>query len=338
MERSIRRALLMGILLLLSTASCGSPSPQPQPALDAASQVSTVGTIAVPTETIPAPSPTPSQTPETAITTVQVSPTKVKETSRVSSVDGMPQVYVPAGEFTMGSDSPDARRTTDGGVASPEVPVHTVFLEAYWIDRHEVTNGQYERCVQAGGCEHHFAPISATRLVYYGLAEFDDYPVIYVNWYEAQAYCAWAGRRLPTEAEWEKAARGTDGRKFPWGDEPVDGTRANYCDAGCPRTYANKMQDDGYPDTAPVESFPAGVSPYGVFDLAGNVWEWTGSLLAAYPYDPDDGRENTDAEGQRVWRGGPWSNGWWWMRTTLRYHSVPWYRHDNLGFRCAASN
>jgi formylglycine-generating enzyme required for sulfatase activity len=259
-------------------------------------------------------------------------------TIKKSAVDGMEQAYIPAGEFLMGSENADAKKTYEGGVAYPEIPVQSVYLDGYWIDRHEVTNAQYARCVAAGECDPHFAPISATRLKYYGQPEFDTFPVIYVNWYEAAAYCEWAGRRLPTEAEWEKAARGTDGREFPWGNEPVDATRANFCDVGCPRTYANKMQDDGYPDTAPVGSFPAGASPYGVLDMAGNVWEWTGTLLAPYPYDAADGRESPEGDGQRVWRGGPWSNGWWWMRATLRYHSVPWYRHDNLGFRCAASD
>jgi serine/threonine-protein kinase len=249
----------------------------------------------------------------------------------------MEQVYVPAGEFLMGSEAEDARKTTEGGVAYPEIPEHMVYLDGFWIDKHEVTNGQYALCVQAGACEPPYVPSSATRSHYYDDPEYADYPVIWVSWYQARAYCEWAGRRLPTEAEWEKAARGTDGRKFPWGDEPVSDELVNYCDKDCPRSYAREEHDDGYPETAPVGSFPAGASPYGAVDMAGNVWEWTSTLLRDYPYDPNDGREDPTVDEHRVWRGGPWSNGYWWMRSTLRYHSVMWYRFYNLGFRCVSS-
>jgi len=249
----------------------------------------------------------------------------------------MEQVYVPAGEFIMGSDDKEAKRTIEGGRAYPEIPVNIVYLDGYWIDKYEVTNRQYALCVDAGVCEPPFATYSFTRPTYYGDPEYDNYPVIWVDWFRARTYCEWAGRRLPTEAEWEKAARGTDGRKYPWGNDPLTGERANFCDIDCPRTFANPIFDDGFPETAPVGSFPAGASPYGAMDMSGNVWEWTASLIRDYPYDATDGREDMESGGERVWRGGPWSNGVWWMRSAVRYRSVPTYMHYSLGFRCASS-
>jgi formylglycine-generating enzyme required for sulfatase activity len=256
--------------------------------------------------------------------------------TRISEVDQMVQVYVPPGEFIMGWDGIDAQ-IAENGRAYPEIPVNTVNLDGYWIDKYEVSNGQYALCVNAGVCQPPYLNSSETRAKYFDDPEYSNYPVIWVKWYMARAYCEWAGRRLPTEAEWEKAARGTDGRKYPWGNDPLSGERANFCDINCPRTIANPIYDDGYPDTSPVGSYPAGASPYGAMDMSGNVWEWTGTLIRPYPYDASDGREDLEANGERVWRGGPWSNGYWWMRSSVRYRSIPDYWYVNLGFRCASS-
>ena len=258
-------------------------------------------------------------------------------TTRTIEIDKMVQVYVPAGEFIMGSDDAEAKRTIEGGRAYPEIPVNVVYLDGYWIDKYEVSNGQYARCVDDGICKPPYLSTSETRLHYYDDPVYSNYPVIWVNWYMAKAYCEWAGRRLPTEAEWEKAARGSEGNKYPWGNEPLSGERANFCDINCLRTIANPNYNDGYADTAPVGSYPAGASPYGAMDMSGNVWEWLGTLIMPYPYDPNDGRENLDVNGERSWRGGPWSNGFWWMRSSVRYRSIPSYWQVNLGFRCASS-
>ena len=258
--------------------------------------------------------------------------------TRSTNVDRMDQVYVPAGEFLMGSTDLEAKIDIGGGRAYPEIPQHTVTLEGYWIDKYEVTNAQYALCVDAGVCEPPFVSNSNSYAKYYDNPKFSNYPVIWVSWFQAKGYCDWAGRRLPTEAEWEKASRGTGGQKYPWGNEPVSGERGNFCDKNCPRKIANANYDDGYLELAPVGSFPAGVSPYGAMDMSGNVSEWVSSLIQPYPYDATDGRENLEAHGERAWRSSPWSNGFWWMRSSVRYHSVPGYQRDVLGFRCASTD
>jgi formylglycine-generating enzyme required for sulfatase activity len=329
-----------GILL----SGCNSSTPvSTLPPTENISQVMTVPAEATDTP-IPEPTHTPKPTdlPATPTVTPSAIPTlaetePITGSTRTSEVDQMVQVYVPAGEFIMGSDDPEAKRTIAGGRAYPEIPVNTVYLDGFWIDKYEVTNGQYALCVDAGVCKPPFNPASDTRPKYWDNPEFSNYPVIWINWYMAKGYCEWTGRRLPTEAEWEKAARGTDGSRYPWGNEPLSGERANFCDINCNRTIANGKYNDGYTDTAPVGSYPAGASPYGALDMAGNVWEWTGTLIMPYPYDPNDGRENLDALGERAWRGGPYSNGVWWMRSSVRYRSVQVYWWMNLGFRCAAS-
>jgi len=185
--------------------------------------------------------------------------------------DGMVMVYVPEGEFEMGTSDEQRDRLIEENIWDSryndnEQPVHTVYLDAFWIDQTEVTNGQYALCVADGACQEPHSSASKTRISYYGNPEFKDYPVTYVDWYMAEAYCAWAGRRLPSEAEWEKTARGTDERLYPWGDE-IDSTLANY--GGYSRENS---------DTTAVGSYPNGASPYGALDMAGNVWEWVADV------------------------------------------------------------
>ena len=234
----------------------------------------------------------------------------------VAEADGMVLVYVPAGEFTMGAADPDTSADDD------EKPAHTVYLDAFWIDRTEVTNAMYAGCVQAGACQVPRKPGSATRASYYPNPEFADYPVIYVAWDDAAAYCAWAGRRLPAEAEWEKAARGVDGRRYPWG-EGIGCERANY--GGC------------LGDSAAAGSYPGGASPYGALDMAGNVWEWVQDWYDASYYDrsPDANPPGPASGDGRVVRGGSWDSEVWDVRESYRDWSSPGYHYGYIGFRCA---
>ena len=188
----------------------------------------------------------------------------------VSPIDGMKMVYVPAGEFQMGSE--------DG--EDDEKPVHTVYLDAFWIDQTEVTNTMYARCVEAGACGS------------FGSSEFDDYPVSSL-WQDARNYCEWVNRRLPTEAEWEKAARGTDERMYPWGNT-ID------------ESYANYSQNVG--GTTPVGSYEKGVSFYGAYDMAGNESEWVADWFDEnyYSTSPSSNPLGPNSGEFRVARGGSW--------------------------------
>jgi serine/threonine-protein kinase len=251
----------------------------------------------------------------------------------VSDKDGMTLVYVPAGEFTMGSADGDSEASSD------EKPQHKVALDAFWIDRTEVTNAQYRKCVAAGACQPPSNSSSYTRSSYYGNAEYDNYPVLYVSWEAAQKYCQWAGRRLPTEAEWEKAARGTDGRKYPWGNGALAGNLLNFCDRNCSFDWKDSAVDDGYADTAPVGHYPAGASPYGALDMAGNVWEWTADWYnkTYYQNAPAQNPKGPDSGQYRVLRGGSWLVGQWCVRAADRYGYVPDSVNSYVGFRCARS-
>jgi len=225
-------------------------------------------------------------------------------------------LYVEAGDFIMGDVTEE----------------HTVNLDAFWIDQTEVTNIMYSMCVNDGVCNLPDATDSNTRAIYYGNPEFDKYPVIYVSWEDANNYCNWAGRRLPTEAEWEKAASWDNVRHkkhiYPWGNN-VDCSLANYWNpaGGC------------VGDTTEVGSYEGGNSSYGVYDMGGNVGEWVSSLYAPYPYDKDDGRErdSSSASDLRIVRGGAWYFPSNYMQTT--YRSAPNYSLSNFsyGFRCALS-
>ena len=245
-----------------------------------------------PTATTPpisAPTATPSIVPSPTIETVAsptVAPTETPPGPRLSDKDGMPQVFIPAGIFSMGG--------MDVHAVSNEKPIHTVTLDAFWMDQLEVTNGMYALCVGMGACQPPHLLKAQRRLDYYNNPEFKDYPVVYVTWGQAQAYCGWAGRRLPTEAEWERAARGDDFRTFPWGENKPDATFANF----------NFMVGD----TTRVGTYPAGASPFGVLDMAGNVAEWVNDYFDLKYYET---LETSNPQGpaetytyQRVVRGG----------------------------------
>ena len=263
-----------------------------------------------------------------------------KPTTAIRMTDDMTMVYIPAGDFEMGLE--------DGN--DDEQPVHTVYLDAYWIDQTEVTNSQYQKCVAAGVCTHpYFNDNVITNFIfknnttrirneYFYNSALAQHPVVWVRWEQAQTYCHWVGGRFPTEAEWEKAARGTDGREYPWGDE-FFGNRVNFCDKNGECQFPDSDWDDGYQDTAPVGSYPDGASPYGVLDMAGNVSEWVADLFE-YDYYVNSPRANptgpTCAE-KRLLRGGSLGNIASNVRSTRRDEVNARWHSDSFGFRCAAS-
>ena len=217
-----------------------------------------------------------------------------------------------------------------------ELPRHRVNLDAFWIDRTEVTNAQYAKCVEAGSCTPPRFDWSRTHDTYYGDSTYDDYPVVFVNWEQADAYCRWAGVRLPTEAEWEYAARGPEALIYPWGNE-FDGTRLNYCDTNCGDREADETFDDGYEDTAPVGSYPTGASWCGALDMSGNVWEWAADWFHQYGQGPDDNPTGPSSGDYRTWRGGSWENTPKDTRSAIRNWIASRSTGESTGFRCAAS-
>ena len=244
--------------------------------------------------------------------------------------DNMVQVYVPAGKFLMGS-------TPGESSADHEEPQRTVYLDAFWIDQTEVTNGMYEECASAGQCRPPEVDGSWSQESYYGNETYSNYPVVGVSWEDANAYCAWTGRRLPNEAEWEKAARGTDGRKYPWGNEAPADNRANLCDQNCSFDWKDKSLDDGHAYTAPVGSYAEGASPYEVFDMGGNVSEWVNDWYDPAYYINGETRNPTGPNNGsfRILRGGSWNNVPNHIRTAIRIPTAPSVRLNDFGFRCA---
>ena len=256
------------------------------------------------TPTVIAPTPAPTKIPATS--------TPGMGSVEVSEKDGMQLLYVPAGKFTMGSENGEDH----------EKPVHIVSLHAFRIDQTEVTNGMYALCVRDGKCVAPGSKESLTRPSYYGEAQYNNYPVVFVDWDRAKTYCEWAGRRLPSEAEWEKAARGTYAFDYPWGNSMPDKGLLNY--------------NDFIGDTTEVGIYPKGASPYGALDMAGNVWEWVNDWFAAdyYRNSPESNPPGPSTGRTHVLRGGSWNLNDDLVRSTYR-GTHPSEPNLGIGFRCA---
>ena len=246
-------------------------------------------------------------------------------TARAADNPAEDMVTVPAGSFRMGSDQGEA----------DERPAHNVTLAAFSIDRLPVTNAQFARFLdtagpRAPGGNRYYDEDDSDARIHPGngrwLADrgFENHPVNEVSWAGARAYCAWRNARLPTEAEWEKAARGTDARRYPWGNAAPDAARAHF--------------GAGFNVTAAAGAHPRGASPYGMQDAAGNVWQWVASAYRPYPWRADDGREDPEADVVRATRGGGHDSPGAEITTTQRGRSLsrnPRGGHHNIGFRCA---
>jgi formylglycine-generating enzyme required for sulfatase activity len=238
---------------------------------------------------------------------------KIVTKSKVSPIDGMTMIYIPAGDFLMGDDGMEK--------ASPQ---HLVYLDAYWIDQTEVTNRMYTSCVEAGACG---LPIQSGGLnPYYNNSRYANYPIVYINWDQAVQYCTWVNRRLPTEAEWEKAARGTDGRGYPWGDEKPNSKLLNY--------------QDNIGTPLPVDRYPSGASPYGVLNMAGNVREWVVDWYFNNTYQVNHYLNPLGPETGTVrsMRGGHFSDTWQQVSVYNRFSHGPESAGLARGFRCAADD
>jgi len=295
--------------------------------------------------------------PQTSASIESIDPTPALGTTRVRETDGMTTVYVPAGEFEMGlTDDQMAQLMTICREADPECeeswfsaarPAHTASVDAFWLDQTEVTNGMYAAFLNDQGNQTEddvawWEPGAGHRGVVYGhIAEdggmyepetgYENHPVIEISWYGAAAYCEWAGGRLPTEAEWEYAARGPDAYLYPWGDA-FDGTLVNYCDARCPYKWRDTAYTDGLAQWAPADSLPDGASWCGARNMAGNVWEWVDGWWTA---SLTEGTQVSGIGRNRTARGGSWFDARWQVSAIIRKGLTPSsYRMHWVGVRC----
>lgn len=281
---------------------------------------------------LPSATHTPTFTPFIPTDTATITPTKtLAPTSTITPLPlqlvdqlGIPMVLVPAGSFIMGTEYR----------AGNERPAHSVTLDAYYIDQFEVTNAAFAQFLNAKGNQMeglanwteandpdlHIHEVDGVWQVDPG---YENYPMNEVTWYGARAFCEWRGARLPTEAEWEKAARGTDERTFPWG-ETISCENANY--AGC------------FHESVPVDSFPESVSPYGAYNMAGNMMEWVADWydIEYYANSPAENPQGPETGSFKIFRGGSWINNSGNTRTTYRFPKLPVLTYTTTGFRCAS--
>ncbi|MBI5350439.1 MAG: SUMF1/EgtB/PvdO family nonheme iron enzyme [Chloroflexi bacterium] len=325
-------AVIIGAMILFAPRQPEKPTDEPTHAAlitdthapDLPTRTPTLTRSAIPTTLTSTRTSTPTltRTPSSTATRTPQPPTFTPTpalrigSTQVSKIDGMTMMYVPAGSFTMGSDAYE----------DDEKPTHTIRLDAFWIDKFEVTNAMYILCVKAGRCSAPSQKSSATHSSYYGNSQFDDYPVIYVPWDEASVYCKWAGRQLPTEAQWEKAARGGDGRNYPWGKDLPDKSKLNF--------------NDNVGDTIEVGKYPSGVSVYGAMDMAGNVMEWVSDWfdIKYYSNSPSQNPTGPTSGKYHIARGGAWNDTEFFVRTSYRHvWDIPELSNNSIGFRCAAA-
>lgn len=300
-----------GVLGLVMIVACSIPAQilPTSPGREGTSTVTASATATtVPTRTT---TPEPSSTPTWTGTEIIEATLTILPDYRLDD-QGVPMAYIPEGVFPMGSD----RGRAD------EQPVHPVHLDAFYMDKFEVTNGFYKACVEAGVCQPVRKKTSATRSSYYDDPDFDTFPVIFVDWNMARIYCEWREARLPTEAEWEKAARGGTNVIFPWGDTP-DCNLAN---------YGNCLGD-----TSSTTIYRLGQSRYGIYNLAGNVWEWVSDWYADnyYQSSPREDPQGPHSGKERVLRGGSWKDDYEEMRSVNREAENPAHTSNTIGFRCA---
>lgn len=313
-------------LLVVPTSPFSLFTPSPSPiATHTAPPTLTPSPVVTASPTIPPtatrtptqiPSPTPTQT---KVETPLPTPTLA---AVITDASGAEMLLVKGGVFLMGSDVGD----TD------EKPAHIVSLKTFYIDTYEVTNDEYKKCVQGLGCE------LPKNTVFYVSPTYHDHPVVFVTWEMANAYCEWRDARLPTEAEWEKAARSSEASNYPWGDI-FSRNALNYCDKSCSGIASDPAGRDGYAMTAPVGSYDEGISPYGVYDMSGNAAEWVADWydstyykhsIRIDPIGPESGL-------YRVLRGGSWLSSSDDLNTYNRSYLRPNVGYNNTGFRCASS-
>ena len=310
-------------IAVLLLAACTSNPPTPQLDVSALSTQAVATIYADLTKSVP---PTVTASPTSTATATRpatLTPTPTSDipatatpkpafppgsTAKPRAVDGMRMVYIPPGSFQMGSKA-----------YADEFPIHTVSLDAFWMDEHEVTNVMYKRCVEVGACE---AP---TNTAFYTAPSYARYPVIFVDWERARVYCAWTGGRLPSEAEWEYAARGgLEGKRYPWGnDGPLVDVRGV-------KEGAHYNHSTDFP--VAVKTFQP--NAYGLYDVAGNVWEWVNDWYGPYSSQAVTNPQGPETGTQRVMRGGSWINFDFILLVTSRAGDSPRWASDEIGFRC----